>query len=148
MMVLSDFLSIKDMKQRIMYLLANAYQDQARKINLQITPKRIQDFFLTVINDAIEHREKNNIRRNDYFDMLLQLKNVGKLEGDTTNVGKISYTDLTAACFVFFLAGNSCMLELSDSLIILLNHRKRFRDFINCAFLRSLRAGSQSKASR
>lgn len=88
-----------------MYLLANAYQDQARKINMQITPKRIQDFFLRVIEDTVEYREKNNIRRNDYFDMLLQLKNVGKLEGDTVNVGKISYTDLTAASFVFFLAG-------------------------------------------
>lgn len=103
--MLSDFLSIKDMKQRVMYLLANAYQDKARQINLQITPKRIQDFFLTVIDDTVKYREENNIRRNDYFDMLLQLKNVGKLEGDTTSVGKISYTDLTAASFVFFLAG-------------------------------------------
>jgi hypothetical protein len=105
MMMLSDFLSIKDMKQRIMYLLANAYQEQARKINMQITPRRIQDFFLRIIDDTVEYREKNNIRRNDYFDMLLQLKNVGQLEGDTVNLGKISYTDLTAASFVFFLAG-------------------------------------------
>lgn len=105
MMVLSDFLSIKDMKQRVMYLLANAYQDKARQLNFQITPKHIQEFFLNVIDDAVKYREENNIRRNDYFDMLLQLKNHGKLDGDATNVGKISYTDLTAASFVFFLAG-------------------------------------------
>lgn len=89
-----------------MYLLANAYQEQARKINMQITPRRIQDFFLRIIDDTVAYREKNNIRRNDYFDMLLQLKNVGKLDGDAVSVGKISYTDLTAASFVFFLAGN------------------------------------------
>jgi hypothetical protein len=94
------------MKQRVMYLLSNAYQEECRKLNIQITPKRIQDYFLGIINEAVEYREKNNIRRNDYFDMLLQLKNEGKLDGDVKNIGKISYTDLTAACFVFFLAGN------------------------------------------
>lgn len=119
MMMLSDFLSIKDMKQRIMYLLANAYQDKARQINLQITPKRIQDFFLKVIDDAVKYREENNIRRNDYFDMLLQLKNTGKLEGDATSVGKISYTDLTSACFVFFLAGINLNFYLSKKNIYL-----------------------------
>lgn len=51
MMVLSEFLSIKDMKQRVMYLLANAYQDLARKLNIQITPKGVQDFFLNIIGD-------------------------------------------------------------------------------------------------
>jgi cytochrome P450 family 6 len=104
-MVLSDFLSIKDMKQRVMYLLSNAYQDECRKLNIQITPQRVQSFFLKLVEDAVTYREKNNIRRNDYFDMLLQLKNKGMIDGDTTNIGKISHTDLIAACFVFFLAG-------------------------------------------
>lgn len=105
MMLLSDFLSFTDTKQRLSYFFANACQDLCRTLNIQITPKRIQDFFLRIINEAVEYRETNKIRRNDYFDMLLQLKNNGKLEGDSTTVGKISYTDLTAACFVFFIAG-------------------------------------------
>lgn len=105
MMLLSDFLSFKDMTQRLSYFFANSCQDLCRTLNIQITPKRIQDFFLRIVDEAVEYREKNKIRRNDYFDMLLQLKNVGKLEGDVTNHGKISYTDLTAACFVFFVAG-------------------------------------------
>ncbi|KAG5669769.1 hypothetical protein PVAND_000063 [Polypedilum vanderplanki] len=105
MMVLSDFLSIKDMKQRVMYLFSNAFPEVCRKLNIQITPKDVQHYFLKIINEAIEYREKNKIRRNDYFDMLLQLKNEGKLDGDVTNVGRISHTDMLAACFVFFVAG-------------------------------------------
>lgn len=104
-MVVSDFLSFSDMKQRISFLLANAYQDLCRKLNIQITPKRIQDFFLKLVIDTVDYREKNKIERNDFLSMLIQLKNNGKLDGDEKEVGKISFTDLAAQCFVFFLAG-------------------------------------------
>lgn len=103
-MVLSDFLSFRDMTQRISFLLANAYQDLCRKLSIQITPKRIQDFFLKLVIDTVDYREKNNIERNDFLSMLIQLKNNGKLDGER-EVGKISFTDLAAQCFVFFLAG-------------------------------------------
>lgn len=104
-MVISDFLSFTNFKQRISFLLANAYQDICRKLNLQITPKHIQDFFLKLVIDTVAYREKNKIERNDFLSMLIQLKNNGKLDGDEKEIGKISFTDLAAQCFVFFLAG-------------------------------------------
>ncbi|CRL05217.1 CLUMA_CG018035, isoform A [Clunio marinus] len=105
MMVMADFLSFTDMKQRISFLLANAYQDICRKMSIQITPKYIQDFFLKLVIDTVDYREKNKIERNDFLSMLIQLKNNGKLDGDEREIGKISFTDLAAQCFVFFLAG-------------------------------------------
>lgn len=105
MMVLSDFLSFTDMKQRITFLLANSYQDLCRKLNLQVTPNSIQGFFMKLVVDTVEYREKNKIERNDFLSMLIQLKNNGKLDGDEKEIGKISFTDLAAQCFVFFLAG-------------------------------------------
>lgn len=105
MMVLSDFLSFTDMKQRLTFLLANSYQNLCRRLNLQVTPNYIQDFFLKLVVDTVEYREKNKIERNDFLSMLIQLKNNGKLDGDEREIGKISFTDLAAQCFVFFLAG-------------------------------------------
>lgn len=105
MMCISDFLSFTDTKQRIMFLLANAYQDLCRKLNLQVTPKHIQDFFLKIVVDTVAYREKNNIHRNDFLDLLLQLKNHGKYDDDEKVIGKISFVDLAAQCFMFFLAG-------------------------------------------
>lgn len=102
-MVISDFLSFKDLWQRISFLLANAYQDLCRKLNVQITPNRIQGFFLKLVIDTVDYREKNKIERNDFLSMLIQLKNNGKLDGDEKEIGKISFTDLAAQCFVFFL---------------------------------------------
>lgn len=93
------------MKQRISFLLANAYQDLCRKIKMQVTPKNIQDFFLKIVVETVEYREKNKIRRNDFLDLLLQLKNNGKYDGEQKEIGKISFTDLAAQCFMFFLAG-------------------------------------------
>lgn len=78
-----------------MFLLANAYQNLFRKIKLQVTPQRIQGFFLKVITETVEYREKNNIKRNDFLSMLIQLKNNGRLDGER-EVGKISFNDLVA----------------------------------------------------
>lgn len=105
MMVMSTFLSFTDFKQRITFLLANAYQDLCRKLNFQVTPKYLQDFFLKLVIDTVNYREKNKIERNDFLSLLLQLKNNGKLDGDTKEIGKISFTDVAAQCFMFFLAG-------------------------------------------
>lgn len=99
-MMLSDFLSFTDMGQRIKFLLANSYQDWCRKLSVQVTPKRIQNFFLKLITETVEYREKNNIQRNDFLSLLIQLKNNGKLDGDEKEVGKISFTDLAAQWLV------------------------------------------------
>lgn len=95
-MVLSDFLNFSNNKERITMLLANAYQGFFRKFKLQVTPQRIQGFFLKLITDTVAYREKNNINRNDFLSMLIQLKNNGKLDGDEKEIGKISFTDLVA----------------------------------------------------
>lgn len=96
MMVVSDFLNFSNNKERIKLLLANAYQNFFRKFKLQVTPSRIQDFFLKLIIETVDYREKNKIERNDFLSMLIQLKNNGKLDGDEREVGKISFNDLVA----------------------------------------------------
>jgi cytochrome P450 family 6 len=103
MMVVSDFLNFSNNKERIMLLLCNAYPNLFRRFKLQVTPQRIQGFFLKLITETVEYREKNNIKRNDFLSMLIQLKNNGKLDGDEREVGKISFNDLTA---------QSCKLRL------------------------------------
>lgn len=44
-------------------------------------PKELEDFFLNAVRETIEEREKNNIRRNDFMDLIIQLKNKGYVEG-------------------------------------------------------------------
>lgn len=140
MMMLSTFLSFTDFGQRIKFLLANAYQDLCRKLNMQITPKNIQDFYLKLIIDTVAYREKNNIQRNDFLSLLIQLKNNGKFDGDDKEIGKISFTDLAAQCNLIKLkclrAPNRYVFTYFRLRVLL----GRVRNVKHCALLRSVRA--------
>lgn len=75
----------------------------------------IAKFFMNVVTNNVEYREKNNIQRKDFMQLLLQLKNQGKVsENDenlnATNTGHqtseaMTMNQLAAQCFVFFMAG-------------------------------------------
>lgn len=87
------------------------------------TPKEPAEFFLKIIEDTVHYRETNNVRRKDFMDLLLQLKNQGELQENekTTNgndlnnnnsssngkivAAKLTMNELAAQCFIFFLAG-------------------------------------------
>ncbi|XP_075217468.1 putative cytochrome P450 6a23 isoform X2 [Lycorma delicatula] len=101
-------------------------------LRVKITPKEREDFFFKVVHDTVEYREKNNVKRNDFLDLLIQLRK-GQLElddeheksnfhihGNETHkkedTGKLTHHNpsndiemtnrlMTAQCFVFFLAG-------------------------------------------
>lgn len=70
-----------------------------------LIPKDIEDFFVRIVSETIDQREKSGVVRNDFMHLLIQLKNHGKLEGETVEVGKLSLNEIAAQCFVFFAAG-------------------------------------------
>ncbi|XP_060526103.1 cytochrome P450 6a2-like [Cylas formicarius] len=80
-------------------------------LGIYVTNQEVAQFFTRMITSTIEYREKNNIARRDFLDMLLQLKNHGQLKNDDgvfeqTGVdGSLTLNQIAAQCFVFFLAG-------------------------------------------
>lgn len=44
-----------------------------------MTPKDVSKFFLKAVKDIIEYRENNNIKREDFMGILLNLKEQGKI---------------------------------------------------------------------
>lgn len=81
------------------------------KLNVKFTDRETEDFFMNVIRKNVEYREKHNVYRKDFMHLLLQLKNRGKitddeqLTSDGTAEGAITFNELAAQAFVFFLAG-------------------------------------------
>lgn len=67
----------------------------ARFLNLGFNSKETTDFFLGTVRETLEYRERNKIERNDFFQLIM---NVMKNEG-------LSFEEMAANCFVFFLAG-------------------------------------------
>ncbi|CAH1159589.1 unnamed protein product [Phaedon cochleariae] len=74
----------------------------------------IEKFFMKVVKDTVRYREANNIHRKDFMQLMLQLKNRGKVseeeESSPLPVGQIegqfmTLNEVAAQCFGFFAAG-------------------------------------------
>jgi cytochrome P450 family 6 len=42
----------------------------------------VSKYFRNMVQDTVNYRENNNIKRNDFLQLLIQIKNEGKVEED------------------------------------------------------------------
>ncbi|KAG5868514.1 hypothetical protein JTB14_036998 [Gonioctena quinquepunctata] len=84
------------------------------KLGFKQTSSEIEEFFMNVVKNTVKYREDNNVFRKDFMHLLLQLKNKGKISDDenmkTDNEKEVAgqfltFNEIAAQCFVFFLAG-------------------------------------------
>lgn len=92
----------------------------------------VESFIKSVVKENLEYREKNNISRKDFFQLLIQLRNNGTVHLDDQwetviqadeNQKKMSFNEIAAQAFVFFAAGfetssstlTFCMFELAKN---------------------------------
>lgn len=76
------------------------------------TDKDVEDFIFAVVKKNLDYREKNNIVRKDFFQLMVQLHNKGTVTLDDqwnseikTDEKKLSLEEIAAQVFVFFVAG-------------------------------------------
>jgi len=50
--------------------------------HVRLYPDEMSNFFMGLVKDVIDYREKNNVVRNDFMQLLIQLKNKGKVDDD------------------------------------------------------------------
>lgn len=77
----------------------------AEKLNVKFTPQPVSDFFLKAVEDTVAYRESNEINRNDFMSMLIDLKNHSTFDDSGNEVPGITMGQLAAQAFVFFVAG-------------------------------------------
>ncbi|XP_023707096.2 probable cytochrome P450 6a20, partial [Cryptotermes secundus] len=104
-------------------------------LKLRTVDAKVSEYFHSMVQDTVNYREKNNVKRNDFMQLLIQIKNRGKVEeehgyleqnghGDLENKSDengLSMNSLAAQAFVFFVAGfetssttmTLCLYELS-----------------------------------
>lgn len=51
-------------------------------IRISVVPKEASDFFLNVVKDTVHYREQNNETRNDFLQLLIEIKNKGTIADD------------------------------------------------------------------
>ncbi|KAJ6623039.1 Cytochrome P450 6a2 [Pseudolycoriella hygida] len=102
-------------------------------IKFKFTNDDVEEFFHSVVKQTISFRETNNFERNDFMQLLIQLKNQGYLssekgesklsegENSSDDLKKLSYQDVAANALLFFIAGfetssstlSFCIFELA-----------------------------------
>lgn len=81
----------------IMSSLIASFQGTARWLGVKVFPDDVSDFFMNVVRETVAFREKNNVHRDDFMDLLIGLK---KRDKELFNLEVIA-----AQAFIFFLAG-------------------------------------------
>uniref|UniRef100_A0A1I8NGZ1 Cytochrome P450 n=1 Tax=Musca domestica TaxID=7370 RepID=A0A1I8NGZ1_MUSDO len=77
------------------------YMKYLRYFGAKRFPPVIEKFFLRIVNDTVLERERRNIHRNDFIDLLIQLKN----QKDEKGQPLMNVELIAAQLFVFFVAG-------------------------------------------
>lgn len=102
----------------IFFFLPNVFK--TFNIKVKRIPKEIDEFFMSIVKQTIEFRENNkDFHRKDFMELLIQLKNQGFVAADkndqrhdlsptgqeSSDKRKLTFNEVTAQAFVFFLAG-------------------------------------------
>ncbi|KAL0270233.1 UNVERIFIED_CONTAM: hypothetical protein PYX00_007705 [Menopon gallinae] len=88
-----------------------AAPDLARLLEVRSVPKKVADFFTNALKETIHYRETNNVKRNDFLQLLIQLMNKGYVEDadapDKAEADKQPFTfeDALPEAFIFFVGG-------------------------------------------
>lgn len=90
--------------QNLKFVISNSFPNFGRFLGVRLLDEEITNFFTKVVADTIDYREKNQVRRNDFLQMLIEIKNDddGGQAGDGSS---LTLDEIVAQSFVFFVAG-------------------------------------------
>lgn len=92
-------------KQTLTDIFTTMFPKISRTLRIKSIKPEVTEFFFNMLGDTVKYREENNVQRNDFLSLLIQIKNEGKLDGEETELGKLTFNELAAQVFLFFLAG-------------------------------------------
>lgn len=76
---------------------------------LRFVDRTVEHYFLNLVAQTLEMREQNNIERNDFFQMLVELRNANGDEMKSTKNTRqksLTFEQVAAQAFAFFIPGN------------------------------------------
>jgi cytochrome P450 family 6 len=62
-------------RQRLTTLLNIVYPSLVYTLKLSLIPKDVSNYFRKMVTETLEYRENNNVERNDFMQLMIQLKN-------------------------------------------------------------------------
>nr|QYA71986.1 cytochrome P450 [Anoplophora glabripennis] len=123
----------------IRLLFCQSFPGLARALRIRQVSADIAEFFSNVVRDTVSYREKNNVVRKDFMQLLMEIRN--KKDGQKIDHGvpgdgnTLTMDEMIAQSFVFFIAGfETSSTTMTFALFELATHpdiQDRLRDEIN-----------------
>jgi len=85
------------------FFFTTSFPELSRKMHVTVHKQSVIDFFHNLFRQNMEHRERTNVVRKDFLQILLELKKTSGL----------TISELAAECFIFYIGG----FETSSSLM-------------------------------
>ncbi|CAO1432985.1 unnamed protein product [Diamesa hyperborea] len=105
LMISKEIFNAKGFEQFYLFFLF-AFQKISIKLKLRQFSHKVENYFSSVIKSQMAYREENKIKRNDFLDMLIQLKTKGTIDGEISSESrKFTVDEVIAQAFIFYFAG-------------------------------------------
>lgn len=111
-----------------------------RFFNMPIAPPKVQKFFLDAVRQIVDYREKYFIEEKDVMSLLIRLKNNKNIDDKNDNENNsfsISFNELAAQAFAFFIGG----YETTSSTMSFLLHQLALHDDVQRKVREEIKAG-------
>lgn len=87
--------------QRIKHIFSNNFPDIAGFFRFRVFLKDMENFFKRVVKENIDYRDKNQIERNDFFQLLMQMRDEATKGNEESTL-----KEFATQTFMFFAAGH------------------------------------------
>ena len=108
MLAMRKFFDFKETSAKLNGFMTMAFPKVSKLLKLKVMPKYLTEFFMRVIKETYDHRQDNldSIKRVDFMHLLMQIQKYGKLKDEENEtVGTLTFNELAAQAFIFFIAG-------------------------------------------
>ncbi|KAJ1530172.1 hypothetical protein ONE63_005103 [Megalurothrips usitatus] len=91
--------------QFVRSLLESLHPKLSRLLPLKILFNSVHNFFITLMRDTVKYREENKVERNDFVQLMMQLRDQDLANADPLNHMELTPGVMAAQGFFFFIAG-------------------------------------------
>lgn len=90
---------ISIIQRLLMMPFRNAVKPILNFIGINLHHNDVTEFFINVVAESVEYREKNQVHRNDFMDLMIALKN------SNNEVDRLTVNEIASQAFLFWVAG-------------------------------------------
>lgn len=111
------------------FFIVSTFPKFGKLMGMKMFSSKVSDFFTEVVTSNIQYREGFNDNRNDFLNMLIQLKNKGSIDGEISkDVKKLTLNEILAQAFVFLFAGSDTSSTTIGAALTELSHNEEIQE--------------------